>query len=85
MMAMAKRALIHLVGWSFILLGIAGLFLPFLQGILFLLIGLLILSKESKLARSILSRARAKYPVQYQKMHDFNERLKKRLQDLLKT
>ena len=35
-----KRWLILLTGWGFILLGIAGLFLPILQGILFLVIGL---------------------------------------------
>ena len=37
----AKRILLLMVGWSFILLGIAGLFLPILQGVLFLLIGLI--------------------------------------------
>ena len=83
MMALAKKTLIYLIGWSFILLGIIGLFLPFLQGILFLLIGLLILSKESPLAKSILHRFQKRYPVAYQKMHEFNERLKKRLSDLL--
>ena len=30
-----KRILILVAGWSFILLGIAGLFLPFLQGVSF--------------------------------------------------
>lgn len=83
MMALAKRTLIYLIGWTFILLGIVGLFLPFLQGILFLLIGLLVLSKESKMAKSILHRFQKRYPVAYQKMHEFNERLKKRLYDLV--
>jgi uncharacterized membrane protein YbaN (DUF454 family) len=35
-----KRALVLIAGWAFILLGIAGLFLPVLQGILFLLMKL---------------------------------------------
>lgn len=83
MMVLAKRALIYLIGWTFILLGIIGLFLPILQGILFLLIGLLVLSKESKLAKSLLHRLQERYPGQYRKMHEFNERLKKRLLDLI--
>jgi uncharacterized membrane protein YbaN (DUF454 family) len=41
-----KRILVLIVGWSFILLGILGLFLPILQGVLFLLVGLIILSTE---------------------------------------
>jgi len=35
-----KRLLALVVGWGFIALGIVGLFLPILQGVLFLLIGL---------------------------------------------
>jgi uncharacterized membrane protein YbaN (DUF454 family) len=57
-----KRVLILVVGWGFVLLGIAGLFLPVLQGILFLLIGLLILSSEYVWAHHLLSKLRARYP-----------------------
>jgi len=77
MMAFAKKTLIHLIGWSFILLGIVGLFLPILQGILFLLIGLLVLSKESVIAKNLLHRIEKRYPDQYRKMHEYNEQLKK--------
>jgi hypothetical protein len=38
-----KRGAIHIAGWGFILLGIIGLVLPILQGILFILVGLLLL------------------------------------------
>jgi uncharacterized protein len=58
----AKRVLILLVGWSFILLGIAGLFLPVLQGVLFLLIGLMILSSEYVWAHHLLERLRKRFP-----------------------
>lgn len=84
MMAFAKKTLIYMIGWSFILLGIVGLFLPILQGILFLLIGLLVLSKESTTAKNLLHRIEKRYPTQYQKMHEFNERLKKRFFALVK-
>jgi len=38
-------------GVAFLILGVLGLFLPFLQGILFLAIGLTLLSHESERAR----------------------------------
>lgn len=42
-----RRILILGGGWTLVVLGVAGLFLPFLQGILFLLAGLWLLSLES--------------------------------------
>lgn len=39
-----KKVLVLTVGIIFILLGLLGLFVPFLQGILFLIIGFMILS-----------------------------------------
>lgn len=57
-----KRALVLVVGWGFILLGIAGLFLPVLQGILFLLIGLFILSSEYVWAHNLLHKLKNKFP-----------------------
>jgi uncharacterized protein len=58
----AKRILILIVGWAFILLGIAGLFLPILQGILFILIGLVILSSEYVWAHHLLRRIKERFP-----------------------
>lgn len=84
MMALAKKTLIYVIGWAFILLGIVGLFLPILQGILFLLIGLLVLSKQSQFAKNILRRVKERYPDQYRKMHEFNDRLKKTFLDFFK-
>ncbi len=53
---------IQIVGWSFILLGIVGLVLPFLQGILFILVGLIILSSQYAWARSLLEKLRSRFP-----------------------
>ncbi len=50
------------LGWAFIVLGIAGLFLPVLQGILFLLIGLIILSTEYVWAHKLLAKMKARFP-----------------------
>lgn len=57
-----KRVAIHIAGWAFILLGIIGLVLPILQGILFILVGLLILSSVSPWAARLLDRLRKRFP-----------------------
>jgi uncharacterized protein len=49
-------------GWSFIALGVLGLFLPFLQGLVFLLIGITILSAEYVWARNLLQKLREQVP-----------------------
>ncbi|MDD2433173.1 MAG: PGPGW domain-containing protein [Clostridia bacterium] len=53
---------IIVLGWAFVFLGIIGLFLPVLQGFLFLLIGLYLLSKKSVLARKIQAEIRRRIP-----------------------
>lgn len=58
----AKRILILIVGWGFILLGIVGLVLPILQGVLFLLVGLIILSSEYVWAHHLLTKLRQRFP-----------------------
>ena len=63
MEAKLKRVALLSVGWAFIFLGIAGLFLPVLQGILFLAIGLFILSSEYVWAHKLLQRLRQRFPA----------------------
>ena len=50
------------LGWLFIVLGILGLFLPILQGILFLAIGLVLLAGESPAAGRLVEYLRKRYP-----------------------
>lgn len=57
-----KRVVILTLGWVFVFLGILGLFLPILQGILFLLIGFILLSRESEWARRRLDTLKTRYP-----------------------
>lgn len=57
-----KRVAILILGWCFILLGVVGLFLPILQGVLFLLIGLIILSSEYVWAHHLLAKLRQRFP-----------------------
>lgn len=70
-----KRVLILVAGWAFILLGIVGLFLPILQGVLFLLIGLLILSSEYVWAHHLLGKLRARFPTVSRKADEAAEKV----------
>jgi P-type Ca2+ transporter type 2C len=58
-----KRIALITIGWFFIVAGIAGLFLPLLQGVLFLLIGLVILSKEYRWAGMLVSHVGSRFPA----------------------
>ncbi len=57
-----KRKLLVLGGWIFLTLGILGLFLPILQGILFLLLGLILLAKTQPRFRLLKMRIKKRYP-----------------------
>jgi len=62
------------LGWLLILLGIAGLFLPILQGIAFILLGLYVLSRESHTARKLLKNIRERYPKLDRRLHAMRDR-----------
>ena len=51
-----------LVGGAFVVLGVIGLFLPVLQGVLFIVIGILCLSKGSALVRSQKISLKRRFP-----------------------
>lgn len=61
-----KRVFVLTIAVIFILLGLAGLVLPFLQGFLFLAIGLLLLSLYSPSVREWMDRHTVKYPKLHQ-------------------
>ena len=62
MLRQTKRVAVLIVGVAFVLFGILGLFLPFLQGILFLIIGVLLLSAYSPALREWFQTHTRKYP-----------------------
>lgn len=70
MRAGIKRIAVLALGWLFIALGIAGLFLPILQGVLFLLIGLFILSSEYIWAHKLLTRLLERFPKLAEHIHE---------------
>lgn|GEM_PF-679939 len=66
-----KKTLRYVTGLTFIALGIIGCFLPVLQGILFLIIGIIILSSEVPAAKKLLSIFERKYPGIFKKAKNF--------------
>jgi hypothetical protein len=57
-----KRVVVLVIGWMLVAFGVVGLFLPVLQGVLFILLGLYVLSRESETAHRWLQRGRKRYP-----------------------
>jgi len=68
----------HVVGWPLLLLGIAGLALPFLQGILFILVALTVLAPEVPAVRRLVAVLRRRYPAVFEKAAAIREDLKRR-------
>ena len=58
-----RRITVLVLGWTLIGIGIVGLFLPVLQGVLLILLGLYVLSRESDTARRWLHRLRDRHPT----------------------
>ncbi len=69
-----RRLLILAAGWVMVVFGVIGLFLPILQGVLFLAIGFYLLSLESPWAKRKMEQFQARYP----KLHDTFEEARER-------
>ncbi len=76
-MGRIKRIGLLVVGWFFIVLGILGLFLPILQGILFILIGLAILSSRSKTIQRFLRYLEKRFPHYHEKVEVWKEKIRR--------
>lgn len=77
-----KPILMQGLGYGFLVLGVLGLFLPFLQGFLFLFIGLIILARYAAWARRLLDQLRSRHPRMDEgigraeaKMHEWGDRM----------
>ena len=71
-----KKIGLLILGWFFIGLGIIGLFLPILQGILFIMIGLAILSSRSQLIKRFLKHLEERYPHHHARMEKLREKFR---------
>ncbi len=78
-----NHVLITVLGWIFLVLGVAGLFLPVLQGVLFLLVGVFLLSLTWPRARLMRQRLGRRFPAVRRGLDDAEAWLKKRFRRLL--
>lgn len=72
---MVKRYSLIAVGWALLPLGVLGLFLPILPGVLFLILGLSILSVEYEWARRWMNALRSRFPGTDKKLQGIIARL----------
>jgi len=72
-----KAALNHILklilGWTLVFLGILGLFLPILQGVLFLVLGFALLSTESEWVRKKIDALAVRYPKLAEKLKNVKQ------------
>ena len=78
-----KNAVIAVLGVSFIIVGVIGIFLPFLQGILFILIGLYLLSIGSPKTHAHVVHHYRRGKTHFPQAAAFLEKLEKKWEDLL--
>ncbi len=71
-----KRIGLLIIGWAFIVLGVIGLFLPILQGVLFILIGLGILSSRSEIIKRFLKHLEERYPQHHERVEAWREKIR---------
>jgi uncharacterized membrane protein YbaN (DUF454 family) len=57
-----KRLTIQTIGYACLMLGVAGILLPVLNGIIFLILGLVLLSVYSARAKTLLHRLGRQHP-----------------------
>jgi uncharacterized membrane protein YbaN (DUF454 family) len=69
--------LMQILGYTLLVLGVFGLFLPFLQGFLFLFIGLLILARSAPWAQRLLDHLDQRHPRLAQIRHHADRTLER--------
>lgn len=71
-----KSVLRHVAGWGFLFLGVAGLFLPVLQGWLFIGLGALLLSPDVLFFRRLLEWIERRSPMLKRAIRRFQKKLR---------
>ena len=75
-MGTIKRIGLLIIGWFFIGLGVIGLFLPFMQGVLFILIGLAILSSRSDIIKRFLKHLEERHPHLHERVEKWKAKIR---------
>lgn len=73
-LSLGVRIGIFIVGWLLILVGVAGLVLPGIQGIATILVGAALLSLDNELVYRGLRRMLARWPRVWRKIEHFREK-----------
>jgi Putative transmembrane protein (PGPGW) len=76
----AVRVGIFLLGWLLILIGIAGLVLPGIQGVFTIVIGATLLSLDNELAYRLLRRCFERWPKIWLRVEAYRDKLHVKLQ-----
>lgn len=76
-MAKLKGIGILIAGWAFLVLGFLGLFLPILQGILFIMVGLALLSSRSQTVQRLVRSLEKRFPEHHRKVEVWQERIRR--------
>ena len=73
------RVVVLLVGWVVLLVGVAGLVLPGIQGIVTILLGAAILSVASELAHRWMKKTLQRWPKVWNRIEAFRDKIHDRL------
>ncbi|HEX5760436.1 MAG TPA: PGPGW domain-containing protein [Thermoanaerobaculia bacterium] len=79
------RVAIFVTGWVLILIGVAGLVLPGLQGIVTILLGAALLSLDNELVYRALRRTLSRWPRAWERVERFRARAHARLHKLRRS
>lgn len=77
------RIVVLLVGWIVLLVGVAGLVLPGIQGIATIAIGAAILSVASELAYEWMRKSLSRWPKIWDRVERFRDRIYDKLSDFV--
>lgn len=73
------RLSLFALGWLLVLIGIAGLVLPGIQGVFTLLVGVAVLSLVSELAYELLRKALRRWPAAWKRVEGFRQKAHQKL------
>ena len=78
------RMLRIVFGWAFLVLGIAGLFLPVLQGLIFIALGIALLARHIPLFSRLRNRFYARFPATSEFVRRTRQSLRRRRKSLMR-
>ena len=78
-LSFGARMVLHVLGWLLVAIGVAGAFLPILQGWIFLLLGAAVLSVASDRLHRWMHRRLVRWPHAGERLEHFRERIKGRM------